>query len=150
MSTPPFDLAQAHRWFAVECNNQAWELVERPHRTADETLRMLHLAHAAALHWDAIGTNLNRQRAENLLATAYVLAGDAPAAVRHGERCLSLSVQNVGAETLFDRATALASAAAAQALAGNHAQAERLRTLAQTAAAELSEDDRAVFEKLYP
>jgi hypothetical protein len=149
MSEPPFDLARAHRWFAIECNNQAWDFVEKADRTSEETQRMLHLAHAAALHWEAVGTNLNRQRAEGLLATAYVVAGDAAAAVRHGERCLSLSVANEADETPFDRATALACAAAAQALAGNHSQAERLRTLAQVAAAKLPEEDREVYRKLY-
>ena len=33
MPAPPFDLAQAHRWFAIEFNNQAWELVEKPSRS---------------------------------------------------------------------------------------------------------------------
>jgi hypothetical protein len=150
MSDANFDLARAHTWFAVECNNQAWELVEKSSRTAEETQQMLHQAHAAAWHWAAVGTNLNRQRAECLLASAYVAAGDAAAAVRHGERCLSLSVENAGEETPFDRATSLACAAAAHALAGNHAQAERLRTLAAPAAEKLPDVDREVFDKLYP
>jgi hypothetical protein len=149
MSEAPFDLAKAHRWFAVEYNNQAWDLVERPSRTADETEQMIHAAHAALLHWQAIGTALNRQRGENLLATVYVAAGDAGAAVRHGERCLSLSVQNAQEESPFDRATALGCAAQAHALVGDSAQADRLRTLAKAAAAALDADDRAVFEKLY-
>jgi hypothetical protein len=149
MPAPPFDLAQAHRWFAVECNNQAWDLVEKPSRTSDEVQQMIHLAHASVWHWQEVGTALNRQRGENLLATAYAVAGDAAAAVKHAERCLSLSVQNAKEETPFDRATALGCAARAHALAGDGAQAERLRTLAQTAAAALDDEDREVFEKLY-
>ena len=81
MSTPPFDLAQAHRWFAIECNNEAWDLVEKADRAPPETQRMISAAHAAALHWGAVGNALNRLRAENLLAAVYSAAGEAaPAA----------------------------------------------------------------------
>lgn len=148
-SDSPFDVPKASRWFAVEFNNQAWDLVEKPARSAEEAQRMVHLAHAALVHWQAVGTNLNRQRAENLLATVYVVAGDAAAAVRHAERCLSLSVENAKEETPFDRACALACASRAHALAGDAGQADRLRTLASGAAAALDDDDRGVFEKLY-
>ena len=147
--TPPFDLAQAHRWFAIECNNQAWDLVEKPSRTAEETQQMIHLAHASMLHWQAVGNALNRQRGENLLATVYAAANIPKAAVWHAERCLSLSVQNAKEETPFDRATALGCAAKAHALSGDIAQADRLRTLAKAAAAALDDEDRGVFEKLY-
>jgi hypothetical protein len=147
--TPPFDLAQAHRWFAIECNNQAWDLVEKFSRTADETQQMIHAAHASVLHWQAAGNALNRQRGENLLATVYAAAGVPKAAVWHAERCLLLSVQNAKEETPFDRATALGCAAKAHALAGDVAQADRLRTLAKAAAEALDAEDRGVFEKLY-
>jgi hypothetical protein len=149
MTEPPFDLAKAHRWFAVEYNNQAWDLVEKPARTAGETQQMIHLAHASVLHWQSVGSVLNRQRGENLLATVHAAAGDAAAAVRHAERCLSHSVQNAKEETPFDRATALGCAAKAHALAGDTAQASRLRTLAHAAAKLLDDEERGVFEKLY-
>jgi hypothetical protein len=145
----PFDLAKAHRWFAVECNNAAWDLIEKPSRTAEEEQQMIHLAHASLWHWQAAGTALNRQRGENLLASVYVLAGDAAAAVRHAERCLSLSVANAKEESPFDRACALGCAARAHARAGDSAQADRLRTLAAAAAGALDEDDRGMFAKLY-
>jgi hypothetical protein len=149
MTEPPFDLAKAHRWFAIECNNQAWDLVEKLNRTAEETQQMIHLAHASVLHWQSVGSALNRQRGENLLATVHAAAGDAAAAVRHAERCLSLSVHNAKEESPFDRATALGCAAKAHALAGDTAQANRLRTLAQAAAKSLDDEERGVFEKLY-
>ena len=149
MREPPFDIAKAHRWFAIEFNNQAWDLIEKPSRTPDQTQQMIHVAHAALLHWQAAGTALNAERAECLLATAYAACGDSAAAVRHAERCLSLSVQNAAEETPFDRASALGCAANAHRLAMNVAQAERLRTLSEPAAAALDADDRQVFDKLY-
>jgi tetratricopeptide (TPR) repeat protein len=151
MSTPPFDLAQAHRWFAVEFNNRAWDLLDKNGRSADETQELLNAAHAAAIHWKAIGTALNEQRAENLLATAYLRAGRAEPALRHAQRCLALSEQNAaaGTETLFDRATALGCAAEAHQLAGDRLEAERLFSLATAAAGKLDPDDRTVFDGLY-
>lgn len=150
MSEPPFDLAKAHRWFAVEFNNRAWDLIEKQGRSADETQEMLHAAHAAAIHWKAVGNLLNDQRAENLLATAYLKASRAEPALRHAQRCLELSEQNAAAEeTPFDRATALGCAAKAHALAGDANEAERLDALAQSAAANLDADDRSVFSNLY-
>ncbi len=151
MSAPPFDLPKAHRWFAVEFNNRAWELIEKDGRSADETHEMLHAVHAAAIHWKAIGTPLNEQRAENLLATAYLKAGRAEPALRHAQRCLALSEQNAaaGTETPFDRATALGCAAHAHRLAGDANEAERLMELATAASGKLEPDDRTVFDKLY-
>ena len=151
MTTPPFDLEKAHRWFAVEFNNRTWDLVEKDGRSADETQQMLHAAHAAAIHWKAVGTPLNEQRAENLLATAYLKAGRAEPALRHAQRCLALSEQNAaaGTETPFDRATALGCAACAHQSAGDSNEGERLMTLATRAAEKLDADDRPVYDKLY-
>ena len=64
-----------HRYFAIEANNRAWELAGKPSRSPEETAEMLDAAHAASLHWNAVGTELNRMRARTLLAQAHVLAG---------------------------------------------------------------------------
>lgn len=149
MSTPPFELPKAHRWFAVEFNNKAWGLIEKDRRSVDETQEMIHAAHAAAIHWQAIGTPLNDQRAENLLATAYCAARKPEPALRHAQRCLALSEQNAAEETPFDRATALGCAAQAHKLAGDAHESDRLMALALAAADKLDGDDRPVFDKLY-
>ncbi len=44
MPNPPdFDLQSAHRYFAVQCFNQAWELIEKPERTPEEEEAMIRL-----------------------------------------------------------------------------------------------------------
>ena len=151
MSEPPFDVARAHRWFAVEFNNRAWDLIEQSSRSADEEDELLHAAHASLMHWRTIGTNLNFQRCENLLATAYLVAGRSEPALRHSLKCLVWSELNAaaGTETAFDRACALACAAKAHVLGGDAGEAERLSALAQAAADRLDADDRPVFEKLF-
>ena len=74
-----------HRYFAVECNNRAWALAAQPARTAEEAAEMLDAAHAAALHWNAIGTELNRFRARTLLAEVHALLGFGPSALAQAE-----------------------------------------------------------------
>jgi len=70
------DIAKWHRWFAIECNNRAWQLAEQADRSARETDEMLETAHAAALHWRAVGTELHVIRARLLLAHVLALVDD--------------------------------------------------------------------------
>ena len=151
MADPTFDQRQAHRWFAIELNNRAWDVIEAAERGADDTERMLHAAHASVYHWSQVGTLLNQLRGYCLLTTAYTAAGLPEGAARYARRCLELSEQ-VGAErTAFDRATVHGGAARALALCGE-AEAARGQYAAALAAADALEDpeDRAVFERLYP
>jgi len=70
-----------HRYFAIECNNRAWDLTAKQ-RSPAESEEMLHAAHAAAWHWAACGTELNRMRATMLLAEVHALLGFADSAVQ--------------------------------------------------------------------
>lgn len=149
MSEPPFDLAKAHRWLAVELNNQAWELYELPARTAEETERMIDAAHASVHHWRQMGAALHLLRGQVLLASCYVASGDGEIAARHAYRALELLSQTQE-PTPFDRVSALGSAAAALALAGKSSEAQRLRDEARQALSQLTdEDDRRVAGQLW-
>src|SRR5687768_7578725 len=92
MAEAPFDVARAHRWFAVELNNVAWELVEARERSTADAERMIHAAHGACFHWLQVGDLLNHLRAQCLITTAYLKAGIAEAAVRHATHCLELKI----------------------------------------------------------
>src|SRR5687768_8962067 len=105
MAEAPFDVQKAHRWFAVELNNAAWDLVESEGRSEADAERMVHAAHAACYHWLQAGSPINHQRAQCLLATAYAAAGRAEPAVYHADRCLALGTQTGDAQSAFDRAT---------------------------------------------
>lgn len=89
MADAPFDIPRAQRWFAVECNNLAWDLLDKPDRTADETERMLHAAHASVHHWLAVGNELNRLRGMVLLANVYAGAGLAVRLARRKPRSIA-------------------------------------------------------------
>ena len=73
-----------HRYFAMECNNRAWQLAVQS-RTGEEDLEMLNAAHAAALHWQVIGTEMNTMRATILLAEVQALLGFGVSAFRYAE-----------------------------------------------------------------
>ena len=118
-------------------------------RPDEATQEMISAAHAAAIHWKAVGTALNAQRAEVLLATAYVKANHAALALHHAQRGLALSEEDGSGVTLFDRAMTLAACGKAHVLAGNPAEAERLLALAADAAGKLPPDDLAVFNKIH-
>lgn len=48
---PDFDLEKAHRYFAAQCFNQTWELIEKTDRSPEEDEHMLRLAMASMYHW---------------------------------------------------------------------------------------------------
>lgn len=151
MPEPPFDVTRAHRWFAVELNNLAWQFVEAADRSPGDTERMIHAAHGACFHWLQVGNPLNHLRAQCLLATAYAKAGIAEGAVRHAERCLELSRQAGDTQSAFDRATAHGCAAIAFAAEGRMDAARAQHRLARAAAEQFDDpDDRPVFDRLYP
>ena len=151
MSQPPFDVKRANRWFAVEQNNLAWELIEADRRSPEQEALMIHAAHGACYHWLESGDLLNHLRAQQLLATAYTMTGDGPSAVRHARMCLALSEQ-APADKLspFDRACTHGSAAVAFQLAGDQNESN-LQAQAFTAAFDslTDEGDRNLIHKLY-
>ena len=148
MPTAPFDLAQANRWFGIEFNNAAWDLLEAPSRTADETERMLRLAHASCLHWESIGTPANEQRGLVLLAMAHAVAGLGHRAVALARGSVALGEAHDDLLTPFDRAAAAACMATALRSDGKSADASDWESRTQSLAAALEEDDRIVIRRM--
>ena len=82
MLQPPdnADLQAWHRYFAKQANNRAWELSVDT-RGAAEDREMLDAAHAAAWHWQVVGTELHHMRATMLLAEVHAALGDGATAM---------------------------------------------------------------------
>ena len=76
------DITAWHQYFGAASNNDAWTLAEKPALTPEEIETLLNHAHCAALHWCAIGTPANQNRARLLLAFAHCRAGHAATAKR--------------------------------------------------------------------
>jgi|SRR5690606_21085890 len=151
MASPPFDAAKAHRWFAIELNNKAWDLIEAPARTAEEVAAMLSAAHASRYHWSECGTILNHLRSEALVAAAYLAAGQPELARNYAQACLNLCEQAGDEATPFDLACAAGGMACALAQLGER---DAARTFYAQAKAQIPRfehaDDKEVFEKFYP
>jgi hypothetical protein len=92
-TTPGFDLVTAHKHFAADCFNKAWDLIEKTERTPEEDRLMVALNQASIFHW------LNRPDCtpENLsvgywqASRIQALLGHATEARRHAEVCLGYS-----------------------------------------------------------
>lgn len=91
--TADFDVASAHRYFAAQCFNDAWGLIEKPDRTPDDDRQMFLLNQASLWHWtrrpDCTEKNLSigywqASRIQSLL-------GNAVEATRYAELCLGES-----------------------------------------------------------
>ena len=69
-----------HKYFGAASNDQAWTLAEKAKLWPDEIETLLNHAHGAALHWCAVGSPVNQNRARLLLALAHCRAGHAATA----------------------------------------------------------------------
>jgi hypothetical protein len=133
-----------HRWFAIECNNQVWELASAPVRSPEQDFEMLSSAYAAAHHWSKIGTSVNVARAGVTLAHAASLLGQGDLALQYARRSLAFFEQNPATD--WDIAFAHAEMALAAAVNGDTPlyalHYDRARTLGE---AIQDEEDRKVF-----
>ena len=142
-----FDVEQAQRWFAVENNHQAWELIESTpdYLHASELLARVYASHR---HWFEVGGALEKQRAEHLVATAVSFLGIVSLSVHHADACIKLSDANGDAQTAFDRAAALECLARSHACAGLADAASRRETARQAGKLIKNAEERAVFERI--
>lgn len=118
-----YTLEQAHGHFAKSLNGKVWELLENPKRLKSEDELMVYAAHASCYHWLKVGTGLNHQRGEWLIARVYTVLGFEEAALRHATRCLELTQEFADLMQDFDWAYAYEALARANALAGNREDA---------------------------
>lgn len=108
---------------------------------------MLAAAHAAALHWNAIGTELNRARAAMLLGHALALAGEGARARQHAQVAYDYitSRESPAWEVAFANAV-LANAAAASGDARLHS---RHYDEAKRIGMGLPREDREIFDRCF-
>lgn len=142
MPNPPnFDLAEAHRYFAVSCFNRTWELINRPDRTTAEDEEMIRLSLASLWHWtqhpDCTATN--RAIGCWQVARVYTLAGQLENAGRYGHLALEASLEE-GVEPVY-QGYAYEALARAEAAAGAREQSAAYLELAHQAAARTTDPE---------
>ena len=142
------EISKWQKWFAVACNNRAWELIEQSTRTPADEHELLHAAHAAAWHWARVGTPLNEARSNMLLGMAHAVVSDGALALRYAMS--SFNYFNEHGAPDWEQAFAHATLAAAAASAGNAALHAEHYTEAERLGALIAEaEDRAVFTRSF-
>jgi hypothetical protein len=122
---PDFDVDAAHRHFSAECFNQAWELMDKPNRTAAEDEEMIRLSLASTWHWtqreDCAPTNMSVGYWQT--SRIYAMLGQADNARRYSQLCLEASQ----GEDIppFYLGYAYEALARVESVAGNHAKMEQ-------------------------
>jgi hypothetical protein len=118
---------------AIAAHGACWRLLEKPERTADEDRTMIGAAHESLSHWQMVGTFVEEQRGNGLVARVYIALGAIEPALEYGRRTMEITARHHEALADFDRAFAKELAARACALAGDverarvhHADARKL------------------------
>ena len=90
---PTFDLDAAHKYFAADCFNKAWDLIEKPDRTPEDDRLMVALNQASIFHWlnRADCTSKNLSVGFWQASRIQALLGRAEEARRNAETSLSYS-----------------------------------------------------------
>jgi len=133
-----------NRWFAIECNNGAWNLASKPNRTPEEDKEMVYGAYAAAYHWSKVGNPLNDARADTTLSHALSLAGKGDVALEHAKRSLSFFEKGEGTD--WDVAFAHAEIALAAAVIGDKGLHKKHYALAKQKGETIKADeDKKIF-----
>jgi hypothetical protein len=137
-----------HRFFGASANNSAWALAELS-STEIGRQELLNAAHAAAWHWQHIGTELHRMRALMLLAQAHAQAGLGDTALAFADEMRAYFMDSPGTpdwEVAFVHvihAHAASVAGAKDKHTDSHAQA------VQSVAAIADEEDRNIVQRVF-
>lgn len=90
---PQFDITAAHQYFAAECFNRPWDLIDLPSRSAEDDEQMLLSAMASLWHWTQRSDVTARELSIGCwqVSRVYALLGQSANATAFGERCLQHS-----------------------------------------------------------
>lgn len=139
-------LKSAHQFFAVNCNNQSWELMDNTEFTTEQKDALLQNAFASAYHWSQVGTGVNFQRGEWLIARVYTVLGNAQEALAHAKRCAELTTQYATEMQDFDLAYNYEGLARAYALNKDKENYTKYYALAHKAGEQIAlPEDKAQF-----
>ena len=140
-----FDTERAHKFFSVSCFNSAWEIIDKPKRTPEETEQMIQRTIASLWHWtqrpDCSPTNLSIGYWQ--AARVYALAGEATNARKYARLCLDITPT----DDAFYLGYAHEAMARAEVLDGNQELAnEHLAKATQFATNIVKAEDRKLLE----
>ncbi len=136
-----------HRKMAKKYFNEAWDLIDKKQRTADDDRRMLLLAQASRLHWSIVGTPANQSVGDWQISRIYAALNQPSLSLLFAESSLETCEKNDLREFL---PSAFEGMARAYAIGGNSKAArdhirkalELLITLTS-----IGSEDKKIFEE---
>jgi len=141
-----YTLNDAHLHFARAANGEIWALLEKPVRTRDEDAHLLAAAFASYYHWSFAGREVHLQRAEYMIARAFLALGNPREAMLHAARCLEMTRNYPDQMADFDLAYAQEMMARAHAAIGQLELARKFKDAAQMAGEQIqNQEDREIF-----
>ncbi|MCF7910949.1 MAG: hypothetical protein K9M99_00350 [Candidatus Cloacimonetes bacterium] len=130
---------QAHRFFAADYFNKCWDYIDKPERTPEDDLMMIHAAHASRAHWEAVGDASNHAVGEWQISHVYAILNNPTEALYYGNACLNICENNQ--ITGFNLGFAYEALARAEMLQGNLQKAEDYVALGIKAAQDVKETE---------
>ncbi|HWQ06248.1 MAG TPA: hypothetical protein VN453_03450 [Feifaniaceae bacterium] len=119
--------------------NETWDLIDKPDRTNEDNITMLHKAHASCFLWREANSPVNNARGEWQVSRVYSLLGMGQPALLHGKYSLSLCLENgIGG---FDLAFGYEAVARAYRTLGDSAAAAENKALGLAACERIPEQD---------
>ena len=137
-----------HRFFGASANNAAWAMAELPDAGLNPRA-LLNAAHAAAWHWQQVGTQLQHMRALMLLAQAHARCGLGATALAYAEE---VRAYFLGIASTPDWELAFAHVVHAHAACSARADRQHADSYAQALqamAAIAEEEDRAIVDRVF-
>ncbi len=138
---PGFDQVAAHKFFAVDCFNKVWGLLDKPDRTAADDQEMVEFCLASVWHWTQREdrTDTNTSVGYWQASRVYATVGLADEALRYGGLCLEVS-RREGVPPFY-LGFAYEALARAASIAGDRAKAGEHLTEARRIAAALEDPE---------
>jgi hypothetical protein len=84
-------MSEQNRKMAAGFFNAVWALLDKPGRSREEDLQMVHLAHASRAHWQVAGGKREWAIGEWQSARVYAVLGRAEPALFHAKAALALT-----------------------------------------------------------
>lgn len=127
------------RLFASNAFNQTWEYIEKKNRSAVEDEMMIHCAHTSRFYWGYIGTPINLQRGDWMIAKVYTIVNRGIEALYYAKLCMELTEANDFKD--FDLAYACEIMSRSYAGVNDKENSDKYYKLAKEAAEQITKSD---------
>jgi hypothetical protein len=142
-----YTIEEAHKEFAVKTNGRVWELLGKEDRSQLENDELLYAAYGSCYHWLQVGTGVNHQRGEYMIAKAHISLNNSVEALRHANRVIELTEEHKEEMHDFDFGYAYEIMARSLAMNGEKEEARKYYRMAREAGDEIAnEEDKKWFD----